>query len=238
MRKRVKAKTATKKRKGVVTRLSPVLQRRVIELNQVSEVRGGPKSGDFVVVSAPGRNPSIGQIIGKNTVRATHTLVRVGLPPSTTDRNFIRNKESHFRMDADNISLKKIRIRSRKIRRGKLPRIVFTCVIGDSSNRVMVPAFRAFMKKRGLLSKVSIMAVGAKLNPEKIKGADIVVSAFFEPALKSNVAREIRDAIKEVAPEARTLKIHYRGMHGQKVDFEKTFEAILDKLGIKAEKKA
>ena len=119
-------------------------------------------------------------------------------------------------------------------RERKRPKIVFVCYRGEFSETA-VRSFRAFLKERGLAGKLMLSAAGIDTTPERMKGADIVVSPLFSRSPGISLPEDTRRT-RKLLGQSKTQVVYLKNQGY--FDLPRTFEAILKQLGIKPEKKA
>jgi len=99
------------------------------------------------------------------------------------------------------------------------------------ASRDFAKEFRLYLREKGLSGKVRVNFAGIDTAPEKIVKADLIV---FTPYIGGKGFREYN---LRLAPDAKTQEILYT-KSGAQIDFQKTFEEILKKVGLEQKKKA
>ncbi len=132
---------------------------------------------------------------------------------------------------------KRIPARKKPTAKPKKPKVVFVCVGGDMSKSVDIPLFKKFLAKRGLLDKVDVDWAGFERKTEGIRGADIVVSRYFdERQWPAATISRLRETISKNAKRAK-MQFLYTPEKGSDFYSEETYRKILISLGIETEKK-
>jgi len=223
----VKRNTRRQRRK---TLARDFLKKPVIKPSEIVISGETPKSGDLAIgLGGVGSESKwVGKVAGNNFL-ATHWLESRFLSGVFHYDNCFRKLEKPRLVEmfvgrgvksSPFGRIKKIGIRrKRKIKRG-IPKVVFLCFAGGASEDA-AKAFKNFLKKRKMTSKVEVGFAGEDKTIERLENADIIVSHIFRDA-------SFRNLIKGFFPNA--IIREYNLKSKAKLDFEKTFEEVLAKV--------